>query len=229
MPDDWQIGSVGRGGLITAAAAAVSRLSDVRRCGATDGNGVAHGDWNWAPHGRFDPGNFRAVQGSYNYRLTPGEVWRLHGYVQYDPPRGRILYTKPDRWVEDGEPWFKTQKQLGERAIMADAFHKRGNQYSYQPGLGFFGHRDGYNVLYGDGHAAWFGDPQQSYIWYELPSRSGANAQFCLAGNSCVSDYATTGSCKGTAYTTPTIRYGNVLQWHILDAASGVDKGVDGQ
>jgi hypothetical protein len=33
-------------------------------------------------------------------------------------------------------------------------------------GAGFLGHRDGYNVLYGDWSARWYGDPQQAIIWH---------------------------------------------------------------
>ena len=31
-----------------------------------------------------------------------------------------------------------------------------------------YGHHDGYNVLFGDGHAAWYGDPNEKMIWMDL-------------------------------------------------------------
>jgi prepilin-type processing-associated H-X9-DG protein len=37
------------------------------------------------------------------------------------------------------------------------------------PGDGAYGHRDGYNVLYGDGSVRWHGDPQQRLIWMPMP------------------------------------------------------------
>jgi prepilin-type processing-associated H-X9-DG protein len=37
------------------------------------------------------------------------------------------------------------------------------------PGDGIFAHRQGYNVLYGDGSARWQGDPQGTLIWMTLP------------------------------------------------------------
>jgi hypothetical protein len=40
------------------------------------------------------------------------------------------------------------------------------------PGDGIYGHRDGYNVLYGDWSARWFGDPQQKLIWINIPNSS---------------------------------------------------------
>jgi prepilin-type processing-associated H-X9-DG protein len=33
------------------------------------------------------------------------------------------------------------------------------------PGMGFYGHKVGYNVLFGDGHVMWRADPNQWYIW----------------------------------------------------------------
>ena len=228
MPDDWQLKTLAAGGAIVDPPVAVTRLGDVKQCGALDGYGVSHGDWNWAPHGSFRPGNFRAVQSHYSYRLTPGEVWSRHDYVQYDPPRGRMYYTKPGLWVSDGEPWFKTQKTLGARAIASDAFHKRANLSGAIPGLGVFAHREGYNVLYGDGHAAWFGDSVQAYMYYQNPSYASSTSTY-MQGNSCINDYEATGGFNGTNYTTPRVFKGAVLQWHGLDKAGGIDVGVDGE
>jgi prepilin-type processing-associated H-X9-DG protein len=70
-------------------------------------------------------------------------------------------------------PPRKTQRLLGDRTLAADRFGSRGwdaNEpadgalYPY-PCDGLYAHKDGYNVLYGDGHGAWLGDPQQQWIW----------------------------------------------------------------
>ena len=37
--------------------------------------------------------------------------------------------------------------------------------YNNLPGQGAYAHKDGYNVLYGDGHAAWYGDPDQRIMY----------------------------------------------------------------
>ena len=34
------------------------------------------------------------------------------------------------------------------------------------PGMGHYAHRDGYNVLYGDWSAKWYGDPQQGIVYW---------------------------------------------------------------
>jgi hypothetical protein len=41
--------------------------------------------------------------------------------------------------------------------------------------MALYAHRDGYNVLHGDGSAKWHGDPQQSIVWYDVyyPSAGG--------------------------------------------------------
>ena len=43
------------------------------------------------------------------------------------------------------------------------------------PGDGIYGHKEGYNVLYGDGSVRWYGDPQQSHIWKKMPMDSGGS------------------------------------------------------
>ncbi|NLF38868.1 type II secretion system protein [bacterium] len=81
------------------------------------------------------------------------------------------------RIMENLVPARKTSKLLGDRAIAMDRFGQRGwdptggyerdhlgGAFPY-PGDGVLAHRDGYNVLRGDGHVRWMGDPQQKWIW----------------------------------------------------------------
>ena len=101
----------------------------------------------------------------------------------------------PKVYAAIGEPIFKTQKLAGSRALVCDTFSKgdmvagdnkpicheedlslgyltggpsmRPLELSQQwPGLGIQGHRDGYNVLYGDWSAKWYGDPDEKFIWH---------------------------------------------------------------
>ena len=48
---------------------------------------------------------------------------------------------------------------MGQRTLKQMTSHAGGQQR----------HKDGYNVLYGDGHAAWYGDPQRRIIWWPDP------------------------------------------------------------
>ena len=74
-------------------------------------------------------------------------------------------------------PERKTTKTLGSLSIASDRFdtHICGPQFFNNwwgwnfptsiPGAGMYGHKVGYNVLFGDGHVAWYPDPQQWWIW----------------------------------------------------------------
>jgi prepilin-type processing-associated H-X9-DG protein len=82
-------------------------------------------------------------------------------------------------------PERKTTKMLGSLSIAADRFDTHMNKglpllylsgnwsdtglAGYpprsMPGMGWYGHKVGYNVLFGDGHVAWNGDPQQWWVW----------------------------------------------------------------
>ena len=68
-----------------------------------------------------------------------------------------------------GRPVFKTDKMLAGRSIVSDLFG-RGQDYDipvtrYNRGAGIYHHVYGYNVLYGDGHTQWYGDPEQKLIY----------------------------------------------------------------
>jgi prepilin-type processing-associated H-X9-DG protein len=248
MPDDWQEIDVNSDGTIPGGLdVAVTRIGDVRRCGGLDSYSITHGDWSWAPNsgntcGKYmqDPwyaGSWRAVQSNYAYRMSPSEIGYA-GYGAWDPPYARMGYTSPDRWIHDGEPCFKSQKQLGGRAVTIDAACRTGNRSSDVtipvPGPGFFAHRDGYNVLYGDGHCAWYGDPQLKIMWWPYPTDI-YHTWVAETPSGVIEDYvSTTLDVNGAPYNQqplplPNGANGNVVIWHQFDIAAGIDVGVDGQ
>jgi len=216
-----------------ARAEAACNARDLQMAGGFDAYSVTHGNWNWlrgwsAPQSTvyYDFGGMsRAVLSNYSYRLVPCEVSQRWEVAYQSPPdQARMLYVRPGQTVRDGEPVFKTQKQLAGRAVVADSFSKGGWNPMDTPGMGFWAHRDGYNVLFGDWHAAWYGDPQQKLIYW--PPINNVNYDweglYLGHGNSIVCDYETT---DGT-YTQ--LRKGSsVLMWHMLDSSTGVDVGVD--
>jgi prepilin-type processing-associated H-X9-DG protein len=58
---------------------------------------------------------------------------------------------------------------LGNRAQASDDFSRsRNQQVGVSPGNGVFAHKDGYNVLYGDGSTAWYGDAQQRFQYISV-------------------------------------------------------------
>jgi len=148
----------------------------------------------------------KAVQRDYHYRNVPtvllnmkhysGDQWwedrlydekaRMFGNfwnASWDlPVRVMLGFTKPQVEVEIGGPPFRSQKMLGGRAIVSDtfSFHYKSsiNTYDLAPGYGVYAHRDGYNVLYGDWSANWYGDPLQQLMWprwisYPIPPDYG--------------------------------------------------------
>ncbi|HRU04256.1 MAG TPA: type II secretion system protein [Candidatus Brocadiia bacterium] len=207
---------------------ATTSLSEARKCGGLDKNSIMSGDWNWAPIMNFRRGEARVLHSNYSYRLQTGEVW-YHGVVDAstiyrDPDEARLLHTKPARIIKDGEPMFKTQKQLGGRAIVTDAFHKNATDPITKPALGLWGHRDGYNALYGDGRVAWYGDPQMRLIYWPYIASSSSYGLYQGSGHAAITDYYHFG------VNARFIRHkAAVYQWNLFDAAADIDVGVDAE
>ena len=155
------------------------RVSHWAQAGGFDADTLHYGDWNF-------PGCFgsatMAVFSHYAYRnvplgvMNPWCVWEEREVLS-------LPSTKPAVHFGAANPYFKTDRLLAGRAIVADTFSKGGwydaldkdvtgfNGQSLAvgqgiAGMGLKGHVDGYNLLYGDGHAAWLGDPQQRAIWH---------------------------------------------------------------
>ena len=202
-------------------------LTDLKNAGGTDPRVLTHGLWavqiaEWDPYSYYGT----AVQSNYMYRLVSTGLyndWPAGEYMNI-----RLPYTLPHRNMTVGEPMFKTQKQLGGRTLITDAWARQPAHdlvTPIEPGLGWHGHRDGYNVLYGDWSAKWLGDPKGRFLWWPFGSgmgsaipaiAKGASAQavindYCLYWN----DPPTT-----TQYLT------QVLAWHLFDVENGVDVGV---
>jgi len=152
---------------------------------------LLYGDWR---HLQTQYAFENAVFSHYNYRNVPlflrGYPWCevLEGKNWNDasdtrPWGARMQFMvwplTPARHLG---PMFVTQKELASRALVTDTWDKGGPRDAFgrdvsalhgQPitdsmtiaGMGMAGHRDGYNALYGDWSARWFGDPQQKIIW----------------------------------------------------------------
>jgi len=213
---------------------AATRVSDLRRAGGTDAKSILYGEWDWLPWRARTAYQGRLVQSHYAYRNVP--VTFMYGYE--DPQANpdlviRVLFARPN--IEgpigtvSGPPLFKTQKLLGARALISDSFGKAMSQEAWDPGTGWWGHREGYNVLYGDWHAAWYGDPQQRFIWWPWTgwdTRRKWRSKGIGMDNNLIADYR--------VWLTPTkIRtrsfQGATHIWHLLDVQAGVDVGVDSQ
>ncbi len=181
------------------------------------------------------------AQSSYVYRNMPQALESSRSDT------GNVIpahYTKPLITTASGCPLFKTDKFLGGRALVADTFTRTftdvvGNDYPdggplarLNPGFGRYHHRDGYNVLYGDWHASWYGDAEQKAMWtvqgpmgngtpvaagagYE-PFNSSSRLKGTLAG--VINDFAS--YAGGGTYTS-----GRSEIYHMFDVNSGIDVG----
>jgi len=146
------------------------------------------------------------VRGSYNYR---------NAAVALDGNSPAALpFTKPEVTAYPNCPPFKTQKILAGRSLCCDSFDRPfvdgAEADNTQPGRCSETHRDGYNVLYGDGHVRWFGDPQERIIWYwpEYRVAGAGNPDACYDWI----DRSNLGSHE---------------IWHLFDVHAGVDCGAE--
>jgi hypothetical protein len=160
-------------------------------------------------------------------------AYMLQPYLQhYDSVTTSPYYSQTLAYggkIRHGMPAFKTVKQPGQRAYMTDSWTRNWDKDSNGDGKadsnyyvaankgalcaqGYLAHRDGYNSLYGDGHVAWYGDPQQKIIWW--PSNPAGDVGYDM-------DLALLW-IEGYRYNQK--ECGALKIWHLFDAANGVDK-----
>jgi prepilin-type N-terminal cleavage/methylation domain-containing protein/prepilin-type processing-associated H-X9-DG protein len=214
-------------------AAAKCGLQWWQQAGGFDGNAMMFGDWRGtgAGPGRYRcyyPGyvesgklfyDSRRIQGTYQYRNLPNIWCRIDsaGYTWYN----QVNYTRPKVVTSTGAPSFRTTRLLGDRSLVADAF---GKTFTTDAGWVKYHHKDGYNVCYGDGHVAWYGDPQATISYFNTTTNTGRDtpgltcAQVNFFGSNVV---GTNGGNWDWWYRTNTQ---NV--WHRFDEAANRDVGA---
>jgi len=209
---------------------AASRLGDIQQCGGFDVKSIMYGYWGHVGGWNQTDRN-RVVQSHYNYRLVPSYVLKATDPPLADGPGGegaeqyqtvRVLHIQPDRLVRVGEPVFKTQKQLGGRALVTDTFSKNTGNPTEVPGAGYYAHREGYNALYGDWHVAWYGDPLQRVMYWPKRTASGIVNLSTGMDRNIITDF------ESSAYdASPITGNGAISVWHLFDVAAEIDVGVD--
>jgi hypothetical protein len=174
-------------------------------------------------------GRGMVLAGSYAYRNQPvagrwpspfpptnTQPWYLYGVNTKPYPASVREYFVP---------FFKTAKQQGERSLMSDRFGKPSEGRVY-PGDGILAHRDGYNVLYGDYHAAWYGDPQQKIACGAVIGWNGSSYDgWAVQAGAAHLPYSFDG-LQGTYIGGNSLTQGRLV-WHFFDEAAGIDVGVD--
>jgi hypothetical protein len=165
--------------------------------------------------------------------------------------RARINGTSPAVNAGNGQPLFRTLRELNGRALCMDAFSK-GMHYDAMGekaygvktatlglsrtiyGTGIKAHRSAYNVLFGDGRVQVYGDPQERLIWHTQGNYAGT------AGNAVNKRYPyhilasamfdiTSGFLNQSQSRTidnPRFAHTSFAVWHEIDVAGGVDVQV---
>ena len=160
----------------------VNNLREAKSCGATGGKEFFYADYSsltkdtWASTASPALGNLYSVQSQYNYRpvmyASRYPYCTEDNYYLTSRTKMFVVATKPEVLFWHGGQGFATQRALGERALLCDTFERVGcmNLPLVLRAGGNQCHKEGYNVLYGDGHAAWYGDPQKRIIWWPDPN-----------------------------------------------------------
>jgi prepilin-type N-terminal cleavage/methylation domain-containing protein len=234
---------------------------DLKAIGGTDFAAITTGDYTGVDLWYNANSGYKGyvVQCDYNYRNAPTILYYQHytntnyyskslqGSLSRQPDGPwtvRLMGVKPNHWVKVGCPTFKTQKQLGGRALVSDSFSAYWNDQDvsthtrpYQgPGRGLDVHRDGYHALYGDSHVKWVGDPQQQIAWWPATHDAwdDGNSELTRRGMAVAGSLSAAGL---TRYTYPTNGAnpdqnpgisGSSDVWHAFDVAAQMDIDVDG-
>ena len=199
-----------------------------------DGYIMTHGVW--ARHWRYTKYGENGDEGvgvlaQYGYRNAAIFTTAYSGAASYinveagsadNTKSYEIPYTMGTVNSERGCPPFKTTRRLGGRALVSDDFHMNdGNTQlallaagvTPRSGFGNYVHREGYNVLYGDGSAAWYGDAESRIGWW--PHNDTINGSLGYTGHWLMGG-ATLATRQLAAGRTPAI-------WHLMDQTRGID------
>jgi hypothetical protein len=173
------------------------------------------------------------VMGHYQYRNASLVDYRWSGGTT---PYGMPLYwCRPRMRAYPGCATFKTDRQLAGRALVADDFAHTIKEYTEtKPGQGTWMHKDGYNVLYGNGSVAWFGDSQLTLAWMDTGGGSstwwtGGNTESPSFGSVC--GWRSDSGYKYIGWPGVTKTGVEVWQrdWHLMDLSAGIDNVGDGE
>jgi len=227
-------------------------LDDWKTAGGFDSQTMLYGAWDKVhyEHAGYTYGD--AIYSHYAYRCVPLLIDRpWHYYEQAEKDKYVIHGTQPRVYPRVLQPVFRTVKELGGRAIASDTFSKGGRfdalgrdwkgSFGFYDktgteavaGMGVTAHRKAYNVLYGDGHVAVYGDPQETIAWHRQGSAAYCYLEYdrplrdTMAGNYFIGDYSNY-CCfhKNRDVDHDYFRDTPLRIWHDFDVAARVDVGV---
>ena len=198
---------------------AATRIDDLRTAGGFGAQNMLRGDWSWLPTWcRYTGANQRAVLGHYGYRLAP-TAYYCDGEKAW---KADLPYVRPRQTVRAGEPVFKSVRLLGGRAVASDAFTKYAAAIDATPGMGYWGHGNGYNVLYGDGGVRWHEDRMQRVVYWPKLDSNHNRARQLGTGFNVLCDYDRARDEWGDPLPSARKR-GAAYLWHLQDRRAGLD------
>ena len=215
----------------------VHSLALWKRAGGLDVDTFSFGDWSAMSRPKSENAG---SEGHYAYRNAP--IATMNGWHTHQDRTSAVTLpgTKPAIYVGVGQPLFRTNRELAGRALVSDTFSKgcytkdgAGRSWADHvttaadtaaiAGIGLMGHRDGYNVLYGDGHAAWWGDPQQRVIWHTqgYSDATPYSGSYCdLSGGQVLHQTFTS---AGGSINSQYFKHTPFAIWHEMDVSAGID------
>jgi len=197
------------------------RLMHWQQAGGFDGKTLTNGNWVGR---RWYQWQNKAVVCHYSYRNVQVYDYTAGGALSSSTSYGRAMgfttvqWTRPVVKAQVLAPSFKTTRIQRGRALVADSFNRTGSagwpaSARWMPGNGLQGHKEGYNVLYGDSHVEWYGDPDQRIIWWTPPETTN--------GIHCYLDR------MWTRHGRPQNQRPSAFHvWHLMDEKNDVDVGV---
>ena len=203
----------------------------VKLLGSLDERALTHGDYSGLAQcaDGGDATSLKSVSSQYNFRCQPNAYYNNYFSVKYTVQGTRPLVTS-----NYGSGAFKTPKLLGARAVVCDTFEKEPDPsnsgwptYDTRDyGCGLFHHKDGYNVLYGDYHASWYGDP--GHIISGWPTKANGTGWVNSLSTPATHPIADRGHDNLLlTITTGSSAISAAQQvWHMMDEHAGVDVGV---
>ena len=215
---------------LTVCDKGLLHLDKFRALGGADGRTLTHGDYsdanvrgNRMSGDSSDNDDHWNVRGQYNYRSTPASIYDGSWFNSVVTVRA----TRPLVTTLVQSPIFRTPKLLEGRALLCDTFEKARNSGGMirDYGAALWAHKEGYNVLYGDYHAAWYGDPGHRITSWPVRPLTG----MWTNGLDPMPDHTMDGEGTGL-WVTGRANAANVsgahVVWHMFDEAAEIDVGT---
>jgi len=215
------------GGMPTVGGVPVGWDDTLRKwleAGGTGPQTLTHGNWKrtncyyrWVFTGY-------CVWGQYSYRNHP--ILSRTGMSPRPPDWVlTIAFTKPTVVSTVGAPAFKTPRRLQGRTLATDMFHR--GIIPTEPGAGARGHRDGYNVLYGDYSTRWYGDTEGRIMWWAPVNSANSDFAYHLGMHESAEYVADHWSSNHTAIGTWRALCASPAIFHMFDLAAGLDTAFE--